>query len=60
MQHQEHGRRVLGRLEQSVPLRCPAKSEDIVPMVVCLASDGAGFITGQVISVRGGLTMVGS
>jgi 2-hydroxycyclohexanecarboxyl-CoA dehydrogenase len=59
MQQQEFGSRVLGRIEQYVPLRRLGKPEDIAPMAVFLASDAAGFITGQVISVSGGLTMVG-
>jgi 2-hydroxycyclohexanecarboxyl-CoA dehydrogenase len=59
MQQQEFGSRVLGRMEQYVPLRRLGRPEDIAPMVVFLASDAAGFITGQVISVSGGLTMVG-
>ena len=59
MQRQEFGGRVLGRMEQYVPLRRLGRPEDIAPMVVFLASDAAGFITGQVISVSGGLTMVG-
>jgi 2-hydroxycyclohexanecarboxyl-CoA dehydrogenase len=59
MQQQEFGSRVLGRMEQYVPLRRLGKSEDVAPIVVFLASDAAGFITGQVISVSGGLTMVG-
>jgi 2-hydroxycyclohexanecarboxyl-CoA dehydrogenase len=33
--------------------------EDIAGMTVFLASEEAGFITGQVISVSGGLTMHG-
>jgi 2-hydroxycyclohexanecarboxyl-CoA dehydrogenase len=45
-------------MEQYVPLRRLGKSEDVAPIVVFLASDAAGFITGQVISVSGGLTMV--
>jgi len=59
MQQQEFGSRVLGRMEQYVPLRRLGRPEDIAPMVVFLASDAAAFITGQVISVSGGLTMVG-
>jgi 2-hydroxycyclohexanecarboxyl-CoA dehydrogenase len=59
MRQQEFGSRVLGRIEQYVPLRRLGTPEDIAPMVVFLASDAAGFITGQVISVSGGLTMVG-
>jgi 2-hydroxycyclohexanecarboxyl-CoA dehydrogenase len=59
MQQQDFGSRVLGRMEQYVPLRRLGKPGDIAPLVVFLASDAAGFITGQVISVSGGLTMVG-
>jgi 2-hydroxycyclohexanecarboxyl-CoA dehydrogenase len=59
MQRQEFGSRVLGRMEQYVPLRRLGKPEDIAPMVVFFASDAAGYITGQVISISGGLTMVG-
>jgi 2-hydroxycyclohexanecarboxyl-CoA dehydrogenase len=59
LQQQEFGRKVLGRMEQYVPLRRLGTPEDIAPMVVFLASDAASFITGQVISVSGGLTMVG-
>jgi 2-hydroxycyclohexanecarboxyl-CoA dehydrogenase len=46
-------------MTQYVPLKRVGTSEDVAPMVVFLASDAAGFITGQVISVSGGLTMVG-
>jgi len=59
MQQQAFGRRVLGRMEQHVPLKRLGTPEDIAPIVVFLASDAAGFITGQVISVSGGLTMAG-
>jgi 2-hydroxycyclohexanecarboxyl-CoA dehydrogenase len=59
MQQQDFGSKVLGRMEQYVPLRRLGTPEDIAPMVVFLASDAAGFITGQVISISGGLTMVG-
>ena len=59
MQQQEFGSRVLGRMEQYVPFRRLGRPEDIAPLVVFLAADAAGFITGQVISVSGGLTMVG-
>jgi 2-hydroxycyclohexanecarboxyl-CoA dehydrogenase len=59
MQQQAFGSRVLGRMEQYIPLGRLARPEDIAPMVVFLASDAASFITGQVISVSGGLTMVG-
>jgi 2-hydroxycyclohexanecarboxyl-CoA dehydrogenase len=58
MQPQEFGSRVLGHMEQYVPLGRLGRPEDIAPTVVLLASDAAGFITGQVISISGGLTMV--
>ena len=31
--------------------------DDVAPAIVFLASDDAGFITGQTLSVSGGLTM---
>jgi 2-hydroxycyclohexanecarboxyl-CoA dehydrogenase len=34
------------------------KPDDVAPAVVFLASEEAGFITGQTLSVSGGLTMV--
>jgi 2-hydroxycyclohexanecarboxyl-CoA dehydrogenase len=33
--------------------------QDIAAAVAFLASEDAGFVTGQVLSVSGGLTMVG-
>jgi 2-hydroxycyclohexanecarboxyl-CoA dehydrogenase len=59
MRQQEFGGRVFGRMEQYVPLGRLRTPEDIAPMVVFLASDATRFVTGQVISISGGLTMVG-
>jgi len=42
-----------------VPLGRLGKPEDIAGAVLFLASDDADFITGQTISVSGGLTMHG-
>jgi NAD(P)-dependent dehydrogenase (short-subunit alcohol dehydrogenase family) len=36
----------------------PREMEDVVPMVVLLASERASWITGQVISINGGYSMV--
>jgi 2-hydroxycyclohexanecarboxyl-CoA dehydrogenase len=55
----EAGQKVHAALEKAIPLRRIAKPEDIVGAVVFLASDDADYITGQVISVSGGLTMAG-
>jgi 2-hydroxycyclohexanecarboxyl-CoA dehydrogenase len=44
-------------LARAIPLRRIAQPGDIAPAVVFLASDTAGYITGQALSVNGGLTM---
>jgi len=44
---------------RAVPVGRLGKPEDIAGAVLFLASDDAGFITGQTISVSGGLTMHG-
>lgn len=45
-------------LVRAIPLRRIADPADVAPMVAFLASDDAGYITGQTYSVSGGLTMV--
>jgi 2-hydroxycyclohexanecarboxyl-CoA dehydrogenase len=50
-----------GRIERMlarIPLRRPAEPEEVAEAVVFLASPRAAYITGQVLSVSGGLTMV--
>jgi 2-hydroxycyclohexanecarboxyl-CoA dehydrogenase len=44
-------------LTRAVPMKRIGIPEDIAPAVVFLASEGAGYITGQTLSVSGGLTM---
>jgi 2-hydroxycyclohexanecarboxyl-CoA dehydrogenase len=44
-------------LARAVPLRRIGQPADIAPVVAFLASDEAGYITGQTLSVSGGLTM---
>jgi 2-hydroxycyclohexanecarboxyl-CoA dehydrogenase len=44
-------------LSRAIPMRRIGQPDDITPAVVFLASDGAAFITGQTLSVSGGLTM---
>ena len=45
------------KLLELIPLKRLGKPEDIAKMVSFLASDGAGYITGQVLSVDGGLAI---
>jgi 2-hydroxycyclohexanecarboxyl-CoA dehydrogenase len=51
------GERVLESMTRAVPMRRLAQPEEIAAAVAFLASDRAGFITGQTLSVSGGLTM---
>ncbi|QSE86705.1 SDR family NAD(P)-dependent oxidoreductase [Rhodococcus koreensis] len=50
---------VLERMTKAVPMRRMGEPEDVAGIAVFLATDDASFITGQVISVSGGLTMHG-
>lgn len=52
------GEKFIDALTRAIPMRRLATPEDIAPAIVFLASDGARFITGQTLSVSGGLTMV--
>lgn len=49
--------RVLVAVERSIPMGRIGTPADIAPAVAFLASEEAGFITGQTLSVSGGLTM---
>jgi 2-hydroxycyclohexanecarboxyl-CoA dehydrogenase len=53
----EHSPDLLERMIRQIPMRRPARAEEVAAMVCFLASDQAGYITGQIISVSGGLTM---
>jgi 2-hydroxycyclohexanecarboxyl-CoA dehydrogenase len=46
------------RIAKAYPLRRVARPEDVTGAVLFLASDAAGFITGQTLSVSGGYTMM--
>lgn len=55
----EAGEKIRKALEQAIPLKRLGRPDDLPGAVAFLASDDAGFITGQVLSVSGGLTMSG-
>ena len=53
----EAGAKMVESLRRAVPLRRIGRPEDVAAAVAFLASEQAGFITGQTLSVSGGLTM---
>lgn len=46
------------RVVKNIPLKRVAETREVASLVVYLASPDGGFVTGQAISVSGGLTMV--
>jgi 2-hydroxycyclohexanecarboxyl-CoA dehydrogenase len=55
----EYGDKLRAGLARSIPFGRLGQPDDLPGIVVFLSSDDAAFITGQVISVSGGLTMAG-
>jgi 2-hydroxycyclohexanecarboxyl-CoA dehydrogenase len=53
----EEGEKLVTALERAVPMRRLGEPEDVAAAVAFLASERAGYITGQTLSVSGGLTM---
>ena len=49
----------LEAFKKAIPMRRFAKPSEIADAVAFFASDRASYVTGQVLSVSGGLTMVG-
>jgi 2-hydroxycyclohexanecarboxyl-CoA dehydrogenase len=52
------GANMIEALRRAVPMRRIGQPEDVAAAVAFLASDAAGYITGQTLSISGGLTMV--
>lgn len=57
--HGPDGAKIIEAMTRAVPFRRLATSEEIAAAVAFFASPDADFITGQVLSVSGGLTMTG-
>lgn len=55
----ENGKKIMDAMVRAVPLGRIGEPEDYGGIVAFLASDDSGFITGQTVSVSGGLTMHG-
>jgi 2-hydroxycyclohexanecarboxyl-CoA dehydrogenase len=55
----EKGAKVIEAMRRAIPLGRLGEPEDVAPAVAFFASPDAGYITGQVLSVSGGLTMAG-
>jgi 2-hydroxycyclohexanecarboxyl-CoA dehydrogenase len=55
----EAGEKIVQALERAIPMKRLGRAEDLPGIVAFLASEDAAFITGQTISVSGGLTMHG-
>jgi 2-hydroxycyclohexanecarboxyl-CoA dehydrogenase len=53
-----HNPKLHDALKRAVPMRRLAEPQDIAAAVAFLASDDAAYITGQALSVSGGLTMI--
>jgi 2-hydroxycyclohexanecarboxyl-CoA dehydrogenase len=50
--------RLIEKLTRAVPLRRLGQPDDVAALVAFLCSGRAGYLTGQILSVSGGLTMV--
>lgn len=55
----EYGQKIYDSLKRAIPLKRLGQPDDIPGLIAFLSSDDANFMTGQVISVSGGLTMNG-
>jgi 2-hydroxycyclohexanecarboxyl-CoA dehydrogenase len=53
----DDGDRVIGAMTRAVPMKRLGEPAEVASAVAYLCSDAAGFVTGQTLSVSGGLTM---
>jgi len=55
--HSEFGHKIIAGMIRNIPMKRIAQPREIANAVAFLASDASSFITGQTLSVSGGLTM---
>jgi 2-hydroxycyclohexanecarboxyl-CoA dehydrogenase len=53
----DNGEKVIGAMARAVPMKRVGQPAEIASAVVYFTSEAAGFVTGQTLSVSGGLTM---
>lgn len=54
---EEGGERYIDAMKRGIPMRRLGQPSDVAAAVAYLASEGAGYVTGQTLSVNGGLSM---
>ena len=55
----ERGKKIMEATAKAIPLKRIGQPEDVADVVAFFVSDDARYLTGQVLSVDGGLTMIG-
>jgi 2-hydroxycyclohexanecarboxyl-CoA dehydrogenase len=55
----EKGKRIMEAVAKMIPMKRLGEPEDVADVVAFFVSDDARYLTGQVLSVDGGLTMIG-
>ena len=55
----EKGKKIMEKVAKMIPLKRLGLPEDVADVVAFFVSDDARYLTGQVLSVDGGLTMIG-
>jgi 2-hydroxycyclohexanecarboxyl-CoA dehydrogenase len=55
----DDGDKVIGAMARAVPMKRVGQPHEVASAVTYFASEAAGFVTGQTLSVSGGLTMAG-